>query len=53
MFYRAPGLRLSEFELRLSAADDLRFCGRQGIIGINPALPFLNEYAVLLLRERH
>jgi hypothetical protein len=53
MFYRAPGFRLSAFELRLSAADDLRSCGRQGIIGINHALPFLNRHAVLLLRDRH
>src|SRR5438445_5298159 len=53
MFYDAPGLRLSAFELRLAAADDLRFRGRQGVIGINRALALLNQHAILLLRDRH
>src|SRR6266853_985578 len=52
MFDDAPGFRLSTFELRLTAADNFRFRGRQGVIGINHAFRFY-KYAVLLLGERH
>ena len=34
MFHGAPGFRVAAFKLRLAAAHDLRFLGRQGVAGI-------------------
>ena len=52
MFYSLPRFRLPAFELRFAAANDLRFFGREHVVGVNQAL-WLQEHAVILLGERH